>query len=87
MSKHALSGISAKAVVEAVAKARPGSDISVWYYAIEAIKAIQLGHPERVPTVNGRPFMEPGDLRGLTASEIASRLSLPEELLHRISDM
>ena len=87
MSKHALSGISAKAVVAAVAKSRPGSDITVWYYAVEAIKAIQLGHPDKVPMVNGHPFMEKGDLRGLTASEIAERLSLPEELLHRISDM
>lgn len=87
MSKHALSGISAKAVVEAVAKSRPGSDITVWYYAIEAIKAIQLGHPEKVVLVNGHPFMEIGDLRGLTASEIAFRLCLPKELLHRISDM
>jgi hypothetical protein len=80
-------GLSAKAILEAVVKARPGSDITVWYYAVEAIKAIQLGHPEKVPTVNGRPFMEKGDLRGLTASEIAERLSLPGELLRRISDM
>jgi hypothetical protein len=80
-------GLSAKAILEAVVKARPGSDITVWYYAVESIKAIQLGHPDKVPTVNGRPFTEKGDLRGLTASEIAERLSLPEELLHRISDM
>lgn len=87
MSKNAISGISAKAILEAVAVARPGSDISVWYYAVEAVKAIQLGHPEKVPLVNGHPFMEKGDLHGLTADEIASRLSLPKELLHRISDM
>jgi len=87
MSKSPISGISAKAILEAVAVARPGSDISVWYYAVEAVKAIQLGHPEKVPLVNGHPFMEKGDLHGLTAGEIASRLSLPEELLRRISDM
>ena len=86
MSIEAL-GLSAKAILEAVVKARPGSDITVWYYAVESIKAIQLGHPDKVPMVSGRPFMEKGDLRGLTASEIAERLSLPEELLHRISDM
>ena len=80
-------GLSAKAILEAVVKARPGSDITVWYYAVESIKAIQLGHPDKVPTVNGRPFTEKGDLRGLTASEIAERLSLPGELLRRISDM
>jgi hypothetical protein len=87
MSKTNISGISAKAVFEAVAKSRPGANITIWYYAVEAIKAIQLGHPERVVLVNGHPFMETGDLRGLTASEIAFRLCLPEELLHRISDM
>lgn len=80
-------GLSAKAILEAVVKARPGSDITVWYYAVESIKAIQLGHPDKVPMVNGHPFMEKGDLRGLTASEIAERLSLPAELLRRISDM
>jgi hypothetical protein len=79
--------ISAKAVLEAVVKARPGSDITVWYYAIEAIKCIQTGHPDRVPLVNGHPFVEKGDLRGLTAVEISERLSLPSELLHRIEDI
>jgi hypothetical protein len=87
MSKTHLTSVSAKAVLEAVAKARPGSNITVWYYAVEAIKAIQMGHPEKVVLVNGHPFMEKGDLHGLSAAEIASRLSLPEALLLRISDM
>ena len=41
MSKNSISSISAKAILEAVAASRPGSDITVWYYAVEAVKAIQ----------------------------------------------